>query len=95
MINDDPDAPITDIIFVKGIEDCPEDYKVIHHCPCGHHAQLWENVRGETDRERYLAYTKLYKDGRVIDDIVITDGSEQYLRPGFVVMRKTLDGTYI
>ena len=29
MINDDPDAPITDIIFVKGIEDCPEDYKVV------------------------------------------------------------------
>jgi hypothetical protein len=91
-MNEDTDAPVTDIIFVKDMDECPEGYKMINHCPCGHDAQLWENVIGDKDQERYIAYTKDSTSEDVVEDLLITDGGFRYLKPGFVVMRRTLNG---
>ncbi|KAL5466840.1 hypothetical protein EMCRGX_G030991 [Ephydatia muelleri] len=92
------EAPVTDVVIISSLNDCPPGYTAIkvtvHGNAHGHinSANLWEKVMGGQDGERYLCYTKEEKDGKILEDINIPSMDAMYVPKGFSVLKKTTDG---
>lgn len=86
------DHPITDVVFVTSPDNCPDGYKILLNCPCGHPANLWKKFVGASSEERFLCYTREDKNGMVIEDMYIPGSGDRYVVKGYQVAKRTVEG---